>query len=45
MLISDLDGPCFATAPDETDPPLIVDTNTVLASSVAPKCLKAIAKR
>lgn len=45
MVVGDLDTPCFAIAPDEADPPLIVDADTVLASSVAVKCLKAIAWR
>ena len=43
MVIGGLDVPCFAIPPYETDPPLIVGANAVLASSITPKRLKAIA--
>ena len=45
MEIGELDVPCFASAPGEANPPLIVDANSVLASSVATKRLVAIAGR
>ena len=44
MVIGDLDVPCFAIPPDETDPPLIVDANTVLAPAITPECLEAVAR-
>ncbi len=44
MVIGNLDVPCFPIPPDETDPPLIIDADTVLASSITPKRLKAIAR-
>ena len=45
MVVRDLDVPCFAIAPSETDTPLIVDPNAVLPASVAPQRLKTIARR
>ena len=45
MVIGDLNVPCFAIPPLETDPPLIVDANAVLASSITPQSFGAIARR
>lgn len=45
MIINDLDVPCVPVEPDETDPPAIVDADTVPALAVAPKGLEAIAGR
>ena len=45
MVVDDLDLPCFAIAPDETDTPLFVDANAVLPLAVAPQRLKSVAGR
>ena len=45
MVVNDLDRPCFAIAPSETDTPLFVDANAVLPPAVAPQRLKPIAGR
>ena len=45
MVVNDLDLPCFAIAPSETDTPLFVDANAVLPSAVAYQGLKPIAGR
>ena len=45
MVIGDLNVPCFAIPPPETDPSLIVDANAVLASSITPQSFEAIARR
>ena len=45
MVVDNLDLPCFAIAPGETDTPLFVDTNAVLPAAVAPQRLKPVAGR
>jgi hypothetical protein len=45
MVIHDFDVIAMAVAPDEADPPLIVDANGVLSFSVAPQGLQLIAGR
>ena len=45
MVVNDLDLPCFAIAPSETDTPLFVDANAVLPSAIAPQRLEPIAGR
>ena len=45
MVVDDLDLPCFAIAPSETDTPLFVDANAVLPSAVAPQRLEPVAGR
>ena len=45
MVVEDLDLPCFAIAPDETDTPLFVDANAVLPWAVAQQRLKSVAGR
>jgi hypothetical protein len=43
MIVDDLDFPGFAIAPNETDPPLIVDTNTDLTLTVAVQRFQTVA--
>ena len=45
MVIDDLDLPCFAIAPSETDAPLFVDANAVLPSAGTPQRLEPVARR
>ena len=45
MVISNLDLVRVAVVPDETDAPLIVDTDTELAPSVEPKGLQVVPGR
>lgn len=45
MIIHDLNFVCVRIAPDETDPPLIVNANAVLARPVSLQRLEPIATR
>jgi hypothetical protein len=45
MVIDDLDFVRVGSTPDETDPPLIVDPDAVLAFAVATKLLEPIPRR
>ena len=45
MIIYNFYVVCIAFLPFKTDPPLLVDTNAVLAGTVAFECLKPIAGR
>lgn len=45
MIINELGVPGLALAPHETNPPLIVDANTILPSTVALQSLKTISGR
>jgi hypothetical protein len=45
VIVRDLDVLWPGLGPDETDAPLIVDPNTVLAGTIAPQCLQPIAWR
>ncbi len=45
MIVNDLNVPGFAIAPHKTDPPLIVNANTVLTLAVAVQSLQTIAGR
>lgn len=44
MVINDFDCGGVVINPDETDPPLVVDSNAVLALAVSPKRLQAITR-
>ena len=45
MVVDDLDLPCFAIAPSETDTPLFVDANAVLSLAGASQHLEPVARR
>lgn len=45
MIINDFYFVCIALFPHETDAPLVIDTNTVLACSITCKFLQAICRR
>ena len=45
MVIYDLNLVGVVVAPDEANPPLVVDANAVLAMAIAPKRLQAIPGR
>ena len=45
MIVDDLDVVCVGSEPSETDAPLIVDSDAVLASPVSGEFLKAIRGR
>jgi hypothetical protein len=45
MIIRDLHRVGVAFAPDETNAPLVIDANAVLALAVAMQCLRAISGR
>jgi hypothetical protein len=45
MVIDNFNAPCFATTPNEADPPLNVDPDTVLALPVAGWRLQTISRR
>lgn len=45
MVIDDLDLPCAAVPPNETDTPPFVDANAVLSSAVSPQRLKPVTRR
>jgi hypothetical protein len=45
VIVDDLDFPSFAVAPSETDPPLIVDSNTHLTLTVTVQRLQTVAGR
>lgn len=45
MVVNDLDLPGVASAPDKTDTPLVVYTQAIPSSSIAPQCLQSIAGR
>ena len=42
MIIHNFHAMCFAVAPDETDPPLVVDSNTMLSGPIPLERLQAI---
>lgn len=44
MVVHDLDLVSIARSPDETDPPLVVDTDAVLTLAVPLECFKPIAR-
>jgi hypothetical protein len=45
VIVRDLDLVGIAASPDEADPPLIIDTDTMLAAASTLQCLKPIAGR
>jgi hypothetical protein len=45
VIINDLDLESVASFPSKTDPPLVIDANTVLARAIAFELLQAIAGR
>ncbi len=45
VIVDDLDIEGVTIAPDKTDPPLVVDANTVLARTIARQTFQAIARR
>jgi hypothetical protein len=45
VVIHDFNFPCLTFAPPETDPPLIVDADTMLTASITVQGLKAVARR
>ncbi len=45
MIVDNLDVEGVTIAPDKTDPPLVVDANTVLARTIAGQTFQAIARR
>ena len=45
MVVDDLDFPGVTIAPDETDPPSVVDANTVLIGTVGTESLETIPGR
>jgi len=45
MIIDDLNVKCIRTAPTETDPPLIVNANTVLTTPFSLESLQTIPRR
>ena len=44
MVIADLDVMCSIGAPDEADPPLVVDTNAVLSGPVMSEPLQSVSR-
>src|SRR5215210_6489022 len=45
VVVHDLDALRPSVGPGKADPPLVVDTDAVLASSVASECLQSVARR
>jgi hypothetical protein len=45
VVVDNLDAPCFAATPNETDPPLNIDPDAVLALAIAGECFQTIARR
>jgi hypothetical protein len=45
MIVDDLDMSWSSSGPHEANPPLIVDSNTMLAGSVGPKGFQTISRR
>jgi hypothetical protein len=45
MVVDDLDIVCVSRSPAETDPPLLVDADAVLAGAISLELLKAVARR
>ena len=45
VIVDDLDIERVTIAPDKTDPPLVIDANTVLARTIARQTFQAIARR
>jgi len=45
VVVNDLNVPRIATLPSETDPPLVVDPNAVLARAVTVQPFQAVARR
>jgi hypothetical protein len=45
VVVRDLDTPCRVLAPLEAYPPLVVDADAMLATSIALQCLEAVARR
>ena len=45
VIVNNLDREGIAVSPPETDPPLIIDANTVLAGAIAFQLLQAVAGR
>ena len=43
MVVNDLDLPGVARAPDKTDTPLVVYTQAIPSSPIAPQCFQSIA--
>lgn len=45
MIVNDLDLECITIVPPETDSPLIIDSNAVLAGPIAAELLQAVSWR
>jgi hypothetical protein len=44
MIVNDLDVPRTVVSPTEADPPLVIDSDAVLAASITAELLQAIAR-